>query len=605
MTDWQQDNGRCLDAALRGVRALLEQQCRSLSVRPLPDTPNRAEPDASAPPSVMSPPSALETACTAFGLSDFERNVLLLCAGVELDPEIGDLCAVLNGNASCTWATFALSLRLFPHASHQATTPWAPLRRWKLVDVGPGPALMRSPLRIDERILHYLAGVSQLDERLDALCEAVAAPRELPFAHADLVRQAAATWSDVTGREVWPVIQWYGSDRETRRSLAASTCAQLGLNVRALSVHAVPTAPEDLATLQRLWEREAILSRRALLLETEDGEPISAERARGISWLIDRTRGGVHLSGARLWPAIERPVVAFDVSTPATDEPDGLGSHRRTQARLKLDDLAQRIEAVAGWDDLIIPPPQRATLQDMAMHVRRQRTVYHTWGFASKGTRGLGVSGLFAGPSGTGKTMAAEVLARELDRDLYRIDLSAVVSKYIGETEKNLRRIFDAAEGGGVVLLFDEADALFGKRSEVKDSHDRHANIEVSYLLQRMEAYRGLAILTTNMKESLDTAFLRRIRFVVQFPFPDADHRAAIWRRVFPHATPVEGLDAARLAQMHLTGGNIRNIALNGAFAAADEGGPVRMSHLLQAARGEYAKLEKPLTDSEMRGWVR
>src|SRR5262249_14943944 len=162
---------------------------------------------------------------------------------------------------------------------------------------------------------------------------------------------------------------------------------------------------------------------------------------------------------------------------------------------------------------------------------------------------GLGISALFTGPSGTGKTMAAEVLANELRLDLYRIDLSQVVSKYIGETEKNLARVFDAAEAGGAMLLFDEADALFGKRSDVQDSHDRYANIEVGYLLQRMEAYRGLAILTTNMKSALDPAFLRRLRFVVPFPFPNAEQRAAIWQRIFPRETPTKELDAAKLAQ--------------------------------------------------------
>jgi SpoVK/Ycf46/Vps4 family AAA+-type ATPase len=210
---------------------------------------------------------------------------------------------------------------------------------------------------------------------------------------------------------------------------------------------------------------------------------------------------------------------------------------------------------------------------------------------------------MFAGPSGTGKTLAAEVLANELRLDLYRIDLSQVVSKYIGETEKNLRRVFDAAEDGGAVLLFDEADALFGRRSEVKDSHDRYANIEVSYLLQRMEEYRGLAILTTNRKDALDPAFLRRIRFVVPFPFPDAALRERIWRCIFPPATPTEELDAHRLSRLNVAGGNIRNMALNAAFLAAESGEPVRMRHLSIAARSEFAKLEKPLPDTELEGW--
>ena len=217
--------------------------------------------------------------------------------------------------------------------------------------------------------------------------------------------------------------------------------------------------------------------------------------------------------------------------------------------------------------------------------------------------RGLGISALFAGPSGTGKTMAAEVLAHDLRLDLYRIDLSQIVSKYIGETEKNLRCVFDAAEEGAAVLLFDEADALFGKRSEVKDSHDRYANIEVSYLLQRMEAYRGLAILTTNRKSAIDQAFMRRIRFVVEFPYPEATQRAEIWRRVFPPRTPTENLRIDRLARLNAAGGHIHNIAMGAAFLAAEAGEPVRMSHLLTAARTEFDKLEKPLTDAEIAGW--
>jgi SpoVK/Ycf46/Vps4 family AAA+-type ATPase len=200
--------------------------------------------------------------------------------------------------------------------------------------------------------------------------------------------------------------------------------------------------------------------------------------------------------------------------------------------------------------------------------------------------------------------MAAEVLANALSLDLYRIDLSSVVSKYIGETEKNLRRVFDAAEDGGAILFFDEADALFGKRSEVKDSHDRYANIEINYLLQRMESYRGLAVLATNRKGDLDPAFMRRVRFVVNFPFPDTSHRAEIWRRIFPAGTPTDELDPGKLARLKVAGGNIRNIALNAAFLAAAEGSPVGMAHLQRAARAECAKIEKPLTEAEIGGWI-
>jgi SpoVK/Ycf46/Vps4 family AAA+-type ATPase len=251
----------------------------------------------------------------------------------------------------------------------------------------------------------------------------------------------------------------------------------------------------------------------------------------------------------------------------------------------------------------VLPSAQKRTLRAIAAQLRQRNLVYEQWGFAAKSQRGLGISALFYGPSGVGKTMAAEVLAAELRLDLYHIDLSQVVSKYIGETEANLRRVFDAAEDNGAILLFDEADSLFGVRSQVKDSHDRYANIEVSYLLQRMESYRGLAILTTNMRQGIDRAFLRRIRFAVEFPFPDAAHRAAIWRGVFPAATRTDGLDYERLAHLRLAGGSIRNIALNGAFLAAETGEPVRMRHLRRAAEAEYAKLERRMTPTEAAAW--
>ena len=284
--------------------------------------------------------------------------------------------------------------------------------------------------------------------------------------------------------------------------------------------------------------------------------------------------------------------------------PEDLWNACRSLARPKLEDLAQRIVPSAGWDDLVLPELQKQTLRHLAAQVRQRMKVYETWGFSAKGRRGLGVSALFTGESGTGKTLAAEVVAHELGLDVYRVDLSAVVSKYIGETEKNLKQVFDAAEEGGVLLLFDEADALFGKRGEVKDSHDRYANIEVGYLLQRMETYQGLAILTTNLKSALDKAFQRRLRFTVHFPFPDAAQREAIWSRIFPAATPTQGLDPKKLAQLNVPGGNIRNIALNAAFLAAQAGKPVGMAHLAEAAGLEAHKIERPLSGAEVRGWV-
>jgi SpoVK/Ycf46/Vps4 family AAA+-type ATPase len=268
-----------------------------------------------------------------------------------------------------------------------------------------------------------------------------------------------------------------------------------------------------------------------------------------------------------------------------------------------LDQLAHAIEPKAKWEDLELPAPQTQLLHQIAEQVGTRMAVYQDWGFADRMNRGLGISALFAGESGTGKTMAAEVLANELGLLLYRIDLSAVVSKYIGETEKNLRKLFDGAEDGGAILLFDEADALFGKRSEVKDSHDRYANIEINYLLQRMEAYRGLAILSTNMKTALDQAFVRRLRFIVNFPFPGPAERLAIWNKVFPLRTPLAELDYQRLSRLNLTGGSIHNIALNAAFLAAHAGTPVTMPLVLEAARNEFHKLEKPVNEADFR-WL-
>jgi SpoVK/Ycf46/Vps4 family AAA+-type ATPase len=276
----------------------------------------------------------------------------------------------------------------------------------------------------------------------------------------------------------------------------------------------------------------------------------------------------------------------------------------RQRSRRSLDQLARRIETRAQWDDLILPEPQKQTLRQIVTHVRERALVYRQWGFEERSARGLAVTAMFSGTSGTGKTMAAEVIAGTLDLDLFHVDLSTVVSKYIGETEKNLRRIFDAAEESSAVLLFDEADALFGKRTDVRDSRDRYANLEVSYLLQRMEAYQGVAILTTNMKQVIDPAFVRRIRFIVQFQYPDAARRAVIWQRIFPARTPVERLDYERLAQLNVPGGVIRNIALQAAFLAAEEKQPIGMKHILEGARCEYGKLERSLTPAETRGWI-
>jgi SpoVK/Ycf46/Vps4 family AAA+-type ATPase len=278
----------------------------------------------------------------------------------------------------------------------------------------------------------------------------------------------------------------------------------------------------------------------------------------------------------------------------------------RRAARPRMDDLAKRVVSTAEWRDLILPKSQKAVLESIIAQVRNRAKVYEDWGFGPRlQNKGLGVSALFSGPSGVGKSMAGELIGTALDLDVYRVDLSALVSKWVGETEKNLRRVFDAAEDGGVILQFDEADALFGRRSEVKDSHDRHANIEVSYLLQRLEAYSGLCILTTNMRDNIDEAFLRRLRFVIEFRFPSREDRQKIWQRIFPEDVPRDTLDYEKLAQLNITGGSIRNIALSASFLAADRGGSVSMADILHTAHLEYDKVGRSMTDAERAGWLK
>ncbi len=607
---------------------------------------------------------SLQVVVDLFDLSPFERDVLVLCAGIELDARFAPLCAAAHGDAQQAYPTFSLALAALPGAHWSALTPEAPLRHWRLIRIEPDRTLTRAALRVDERLLHYLTGVSHLAEDLAGMVRPVPDAGPLVPSHQAIAREIAATWIEAAETGSLPAVQLVGSDIDGKRAIAAAASQLLGLEVHLMPAAAVPTAPAELDQLVRLWQREAALSDAILLLDCDDTERSDTLRESAIArWIEAGTTGPLFLSSRERRGPWQRPVISFDVDKPTSDEQraiwhalvdetqlpmnghvdrlvnqfdlstpiilaayDGalgrLASQAddqqpaadafagalwdlcRTQARPQLDDLAQRIEAAASWGDLILPERQIEALREIAVHLRQRSRVYEQWGFASKGKRGQGVTALFAGPSGTGKTMAAEVLAQELQLDLYRIDLSAVVSKYIGETEKNLRRVFDAAEMGGAILLFDEADALFGKRSEVKDSHDRHANIEVSYLLQRMEAYRGLAILTTNLKDALDDAFLRRLRFVIEFPFPSAAERARIWRSVFPAATPTRGLDADKLARLDLAGGNIRNIALNAAFLAAEADEPVQMRHLLRAARREFAKLEQPLSAAETRDWV-
>ncbi|MBT9523157.1 MAG: ATP-binding protein [Dechloromonas sp.] len=599
--------------------------------------------------------SAIDWLTAAFGLSGFERDLLLLCAGAEMDAELARACALAHGDTARPWVTFSLALATLEAPHWSALTPQRPLRRWRLIDIDNHAGLAASRLRIDERVLHFLVGINELDVRLAHLLRpALALPRQAG-SHAATTQAVLASLEANPGQ--WPVIVLEGDDPPAQEDIATRCADALGLSCLAIQAEDIPLAAEERAALITLWQREATLLGAALLVVIGDPVSPAGEAARA---LIERI-GGLCLVACPSAPALLTQNLRFPVNKPAgadrrqlwIDTLGPAGAHRvgpeldraashfrlgsravqsiaktlqtslaipsgnagatapgplwngcRQESRGGLDNLAQRLETTADWDSLVLPEAQLAVLRQIAAHLRQRFKVQEEWGFAAQGSRGLGLATLFAGESGTGKTLAAEVLAHTLNLDLYRIDLSAVVSKYIGETEKNLRKVFDAAEDCGAILLFDEADALFGKRTEVKDSHDRHANIEVSYLLQRMEAYHGLAVLTTNLKSSLDTAFLRRLRFVVQFPFPDQEQRIALWQRAFPAATPTRDLDLDKLSRLSMTGGSIRNIALNAAFLAADAGEPVGMSHLLTAAHAEASKRERPLADAETRGWA-
>jgi AAA+ superfamily predicted ATPase len=599
----------------------------------------------------IDPPPALMILQHRFGLCDFERFVILLCAAMELDTRIPGLCAQAQDNPARQYPTFALAYAMRDDAPWSALAPDGKLRYWRLIEINqPGSTpLMSAALRADEKIVNYLKGINHPDERLEPLLEPMAeGTGRLPDSHERLVLDIASHVRASPGFQHLPVYQLIGPDPVSKEMVAAGVCEALGVQLFRLPLAVLPTQASEVETFTRLWRREAALAPRGLYVDAHeiDGQLPALQR------FTARARGLVFCALRDHQPDLGRESVARDVFKPtvaeqqsewevmlgdeAGDAPGLLagqfslhvteirrlarealaqqhgGSAGLTErlwaaclagTRPRLDVLAQRIEPKVKLEDVVLPKEQSETLARIADQVRNRSRVYDGWGFRAQMSRGLGISALFAGDSGTGKTMAAEALAHDLRLNLYRIDLSAVVNKYIGETEKNLRRLFDAAEDGGAILFFDEADALFGKRSEVKDSHDRYANIEVNYLLQRLESYGGLAILATNMKSALDAGFTRRLRFIVTFPFPSQKEREAIWRKVFPAHTPVSNdMDYARLSRLNLTGANIQSIAMNAAFLAARAGkDSVSMRYVLEAARAEFRKFDWPVNEADFR----
>ncbi len=490
---WNEANHRHLMAAVTCARARIEARLKPGSDPETDSCLAEAQRSLAAIQAALPAPSAIDLIARRFGLSEFERELLVLCAGVELDPACAAACAQANGDPRAGHVTFSLGLAALPGAHWSALTPAAPLRRWKLLELGAGSGLTSSPLRIDERVLHALAGVNYVDERLGAFIQPLANPDSLAPSHQAVADTIASLWE----REPAAILLLVGPASATKASIVAAAAGRAGGPVFTLRSADLPSTPAEREILARLWEREAALQGATLLVDAEDGltaelqhatrgwvgdlhaRAAIAVRDAGEGWRRDVHRFEVGQLPTReqhaLWQEALGPLrhllngeidsIAGQFSlAPASIRAVATEAHARAEAgdlprlpgflwdqcqrlaRPRLEDLAERMASAPSWEDLVLPEPQIATLRTMAVQVRERFQVYEKWGFGTRLSRGLGITALFTGASGTGKTLAAEVLAGELHLDLYRIDLSSVVSKYIGETEKNLRRVFDAAE---------------------------------------------------------------------------------------------------------------------------------------------------------------
>jgi DNA polymerase III delta prime subunit len=527
----------------------------------------------------------------------------------------------------------------------------------------PKTPLLNRYLKLDERIVDYLLGKDEIDFRLARQVLLVQPTHTLSdlILPADLLNPLKTLFENHRNGERGLNLYFQGPYGVGKRSTAGALCQLVGLKLLVVNGEQIPSADGEFGSVVQLIAREAALQGAAVFWHGFDSL-LAAERRSHLILLfqeLQERRGVVFLAGEAVWEPsdiselppfvrIEFPLPAYGerllfwnnaLHEIASAEVDAAGlankfrftggqirdaastarnlarrrdpqdalvnmtellEASRLQSNRKLAALATRIKPHYEWSDIVLPPDILRQLREICNAVEFRSIVYDEWGFDEKLSLGKGLGLLFAGPSGTGKTMAAEILAGELGLDLYKIDLSTVVSKYIGETEKNLSRIFIEAATSNAVLFFDEADALFGKRSEVRDSHDRYANIEINYLLQRMEEYEGTVILATNLRKNMDDAFVRRIQFTIEFPFPGADQRLSIWQRVWPKNMPRQELDLNFMARrFEISGGNIRNIALSAAFLGAEDGGCVKMKHLIRATWQEYQKMGKVVMEGE------
>lgn len=531
-------------------------------------------------------------------LDEDEAEVLALLCAAEMEPgaprlTLGDLARFFTGDARGSDRPPERS------AAVLAVSPQSRLLSAALVSVGTEGRWAARPVSVSATVCWALIGDPSRDPDLDPELTVLEAPADKAAQHRRLLvvgadrqrrRQRATSHADGLRFLVGPAP---ADDAGWAALVREATLRGAGLVVE------LDGAPDRVA---RRWLRAAthltwVLSAASeLALDDIPDEPWREVRAADATasaqeWatLLGDAHAAAHGLGAEQLRLVARAqeILAEDVDAAV-----------RRLASGAIDQLARRIRPRRGWDDLVVPPERRALLGDIALRYRGRATVMDEWGH--RGRKGRGVVALFHGPSGTGKTLSAEIVAHELGLDLFAIDLAAVVSKYIGETEKNLEQIFQAAASGRVVLLFDEADAIFGERSKTQDAHDRYANLEVSYLLQRIEAYDGVAVLTTNLMNNIDQAFLRRIDVAVEFTLPDLEERRALWRGGFPPRAPMDGVDIDFLAgRFKLPGGAIHNVALTAAFLAADRNVPISMDTVMAAMGREYAKMGRLRTVEE------
>lgn len=546
-------------------------------------------------------PTALDQLSDRLGLSAFDEDALLLALAPDLDGGIAAAYAALSGRSGSSGLTVLLLARLLfggerlPLGALARLATTAPLLWFALVHIDEGAPLSVAGLGLPALVRGRLCGeivdpagalgatrlpLVAMPERLERLADTLALHGEglaiqlVGPAHSGRAALAAAV-AQRLGRSAWTIPTGVDAATVRRELVLGEALGVFGAPVVGLATPMVvlATVPQGELAVVRLPPLNPD-ERFALWSDARPGLP-----------------GGEVLALGEQFALGPEAIAALDAGD------DEVWAAARALAAPQLEGLATRIVPRRRLDDMVLADETRAQLMALVAQARHRGQVLGDWGYRRLLGAATGCAVLFAGPSGVGKTMAAEAVAEALGLDLWVVDLAQVTSKFIGETEKNLRALFDAAEAGGALLFFDEADALFGKRSEVKDAHDRYANQEVSYLLQRMEQHPGMAILATNLKGNLDTAFLRRLRMMVDFALPDAAARADLWRRALPEAMPQQGVDIARLARLELAGGAIMTIASNAAFAAAARGGPLAMGDLMAAAMAEFRKLDRDLAE--------